>query len=127
VKSNLSGEFTIVNEYLVADLKKLGLWDEVMVADLKYFDGNLARIDRIPSDFASPLRPRVRSRTGVGRRSRRAAAEMDRPVPVAQHLHRAGLPAGSWTKATKLAWQRGLKTTYYLRSMGATHAEEIDR
>src|SRR5207245_10195014 len=50
VKSNLSGEFTVVNEFLVSDLKNLGLWDEVMVADLKYFDGNLARIDRVPAD-----------------------------------------------------------------------------
>src|SRR5258706_9699026 len=49
VKSNLSGEFTVVNEYLVADLKAAGLWDEVMIADLKYFDGNLARIDRAPA------------------------------------------------------------------------------
>src|SRR2546427_3356658 len=49
VKSNLSGEFTVVNEYLVADLKKAGLWDQVMIADLKYFDGNLARIDRVPA------------------------------------------------------------------------------
>ena len=51
VKSNLSGEFTVVNDYLVRDLKKLGLWDEVMVADLKYFDGSLSRIDRVPSEL----------------------------------------------------------------------------
>ncbi|MEK7387967.1 MAG: ribonucleoside-diphosphate reductase subunit alpha, partial [candidate division NC10 bacterium] len=51
VKSNLSGEFTVVNEYLVADLKRAGLWDEVMIADLKYFDGNLARIDRVPAEL----------------------------------------------------------------------------
>src|SRR5690606_2817138 len=51
VKSNLSGEFTVVNEYLVADLKRLGVWDEVMIADLKYFDGNLGRIDRVPNEL----------------------------------------------------------------------------
>ena len=51
VKSNLSGEFTVVNDYLVRDLKRLGLWDEVMVADLKFFDGSLARIDRIPNEL----------------------------------------------------------------------------
>src|SRR2546423_15546227 len=53
VKSNLSGEFTVVNEHLVAELKKQNLWDEVMVADLKYFDGSLAKIDRVPADLRS--------------------------------------------------------------------------
>ena len=51
MKSNLSGEFTVVNEYLVRDLKDRGLWDEVMIADLKYFDGTLSKIDRIPQDL----------------------------------------------------------------------------
>ena len=87
VKSNLSGEFTVVNEHLVAELKKLDLWDEVMVADLKYFDGSLAKIDRVPAELRNALRDRVRSRRDVDRRGGRAPAEMDRPGAVAQHLH----------------------------------------
>ena len=96
VKSNLSGEFTVVNDYLVADLKRAGLWDEVMIADLKYFDGNLARIDRAPADAAPALRHRVRGRAEVAGRVRGAAPEVDRPVAVAQHLHggRLGQEAG---------------------------------
>jgi ribonucleoside-diphosphate reductase alpha chain len=85
VKSNLSGEFTVVNDYLVRDLKQLGLWDEVMISDLKYFDGNLHRPRA--AGVAHLVRDRVRSRTQVADRSRRAAPEMDRPVAVAQHLY----------------------------------------
>ena len=100
VKSNLSGEFTVVNDYLVADLKDLGLWDEVMIADLKYFDGNLARIDRVPADLrrlyatAFEVDPSWLVEAGARRQKwidqscGRAAAEVDRPVAVAQHLHR---------------------------------------
>ena len=87
VKSNLSGEFTIVNEYLVRDLKKLGLWDDVMVMDLKHFDGSLRRIDRVPARSEGALRDRVRGRDEVAGRGRGAAPEVDRPGAVAQHLH----------------------------------------
>ena len=87
VKSNLSGEFTVVNEHLVAELKRLDLWDDVMVSDLKYFDGSLAKIDRVPAGSAPALRDGVRSRRDVDRRGRRAAPEMDRPGAVAEHLH----------------------------------------
>ena len=66
VKSNLSGEFTVVNDYLVRDLKQAGLWDEVMVADLKYFDGSVAKIDRIPAPLRADLRHRVRGRRRAG-------------------------------------------------------------
>jgi ribonucleoside-diphosphate reductase alpha chain len=123
VKSNLSGEFTVVNEYLVRDLKKLGLWDEVMVADLKYFDGNLARIDRVPAEL---------------RRIYATAFEIDpvwlvecaarrqKWIDQAQSLNiYIGNASGKKLDETyKLAWLRGLKTTYYLRTMGATHAEK---
>ena len=87
VKSNLSGEFTVVNEQLVNDLKALDLWDEVMVSDLKYFDGSLAKIDRVPAELRKPLRDGVRGRYEVDRRGRRAAAEVDRPGAEPQHLH----------------------------------------
>ena len=87
VKSNLSGEFTIVNEYLVRDLKKVGLWDEVMVMDLKHFDGSLQRIDRVPARPQGAVRDRVRDRDAVAGRGGGAAPEVDRPGAVAQHLH----------------------------------------
>ncbi|HKW38107.1 MAG TPA: ribonucleoside-diphosphate reductase subunit alpha [Burkholderiales bacterium] len=123
VKSNLSGEFTVVNEYLVADLKKLGLWDEVMVADLKYFDGNLARIDRAPQDLrvlyatAFEIDPAWVVESGARRQ---------KWIDQSQSLNiYIGQASGKKLDETyKLAWQRGLKTTYYLRAMGATHAEK---
>jgi len=123
VKSNLSGEFTVVNEYLVADLKKLGLWDEVMVADLKYFDGNLARIDRAPSDLrrlyatAFEIEPVWVVEAGARRQK-----WIDQSQSLNIYIGQAS--GKKLDESYKLAWQRGLKTTYYLRSMGATHAEK---
>jgi len=123
VKSNLSGEFTVVNEYLVDDLKKLGLWDEVMVADLKYFDGNLARIDRVPAELrrlyatAFEIEPAWIVEAGARRQK-----WIDQSQSLNIYL---GQASGKKLDDTyKLAWQRGLKTTYYLRTMGATHAEK---
>jgi ribonucleoside-diphosphate reductase alpha chain len=123
VKSNLSGEFTVVNEYLVADLKKLALWDEVMVADLKYFDGNLARIDRAPTEL------RVLYATAFEIDPVwivEAGARRQKWIDQSQSLNiYIGQASGKKLDETyKLAWQRGLKTTYYLRAMGATHAEK---
>jgi len=123
VKSNLSGEFTVVNEYLVADLKQAGLWDEVMIADLKYFDGNLARIDRAPAELrrlyatAFEVEPKWLVE---------AAARRQKWIDQAQSLniYMAGASGKKLDETYKLAWIRGLKTTYYLRSMGATHAEK---
>jgi ribonucleoside-diphosphate reductase alpha chain len=123
VKSNLSGEFTVVNEYLVSDLKKLGLWDEVMVADLKYFDGNLARIDRVPSDLrrlyatAFEVEPVWVVEAGARRQK-----WIDQSQSLNIYIGKAS--GKKLDESYKLAWQRGLKTTYYLRSMGATHAEK---
>jgi ribonucleoside-diphosphate reductase alpha chain len=123
VKSNLSGEFTVVNEYLVGDLKKLGLWDEVMVADLKYFDGNLARIDRVPAELrrlyatAFEMDP-----TWIVEAGARRQKWIDQSQSLNIYL---GQASGKKLDETyKLAWLRGLKTTYYLRAMGATHAEK---
>ena len=123
VKSNLSGEFTVVNEYLVGDLKKLGLWDEVMVADLKYFDGNLARIDRVPAELrrlyatAFEIDP-----TWIVEAGARRQKWIDQSQSLNIYI---GQASGKKLDETyKLAWHRGLKTTYYLRAMGATHAEK---
>ncbi|QEI05070.1 ribonucleoside-diphosphate reductase subunit alpha [Pigmentiphaga aceris] len=123
VKSNLSGEFTIVNDYLVRDLKKLGLWDEVMVADLKYFDGSLARIDRVPAELrrlyatAFEVEPHWLVE---------AAARRQKWIDQSQSLniYMAGASGKKLDDTYKLAWQRGLKTTYYLRTLGATSAEK---
>jgi ribonucleoside-diphosphate reductase alpha chain len=123
VKSNLSGEFTVANEYLVADLKKLNLWDEVMVSDLKYFDGTLAKIDRIP--------PEVRTLYATAFEIDpawlvEAGARRQKWIDQAQSLniYMAGASGKKLDETYKLAWLRGLKTTYYLRTMGATHAEK---
>jgi ribonucleoside-diphosphate reductase alpha chain len=123
VKSNLSGEFTVVNDYLVADLKRAGLWDEVMIADLKYFDGNLARIDRAPAELrrlyatAFEIEPKWLVE---------CAARREKWIDQSQSLniYMAGASGKKLDETYKLAWIRGLKTTYYLRALGATHAEK---
>jgi ribonucleoside-diphosphate reductase alpha chain len=123
VKSNLSGEFTVTNEYLVADLKQAGLWDEVMIADLKYFDGNLARIDRAPAALrrlyatAFEIEPKWLVEAGARRQK-----WIDQSQSL--NIYMAGASGKKLDDTYKLAWIRGLKTTYYLRAMGATHAEK---
>jgi ribonucleoside-diphosphate reductase alpha chain len=123
VKSNLSGEFTISNKYLVADLKKLNLWDEVMVADIKYFDGSLAKIDRIPAELRALYATafEVEPAWLVECASRR-----QKWIDQAQSLniYMAGASGKKLDDTYKLAWLRGLKTTYYLRTLGATSAEK---
>jgi ribonucleoside-diphosphate reductase alpha chain len=123
VKSNLSGEFTMSNKYLVKDLKALNLWDEVMVADIKYFDGSLSKIDRIPAD--------VRALYATAFEVEPAwlvecAARRQKWIDQAQSLniYMAGASGKKLDETYKLAWLRGLKTTYYLRTMGATSAEK---
>ena len=123
VKSNLSGEFTVVNEALVRDLKALALWDEVMVADLKYFDGSLARIDRVPEE----LKARYATAFEIDPKWLiEAAARRQKWIDQAQSLNLyLALPSGKkLDELYKLAWLRGLKTTYYLRTLGASQAEK---
>ncbi|MGV2293125.1 ribonucleoside-diphosphate reductase subunit alpha [Trinickia sp. YCB016] len=123
VKSNLSGEFTVVNDYLVRDLKARGLWDEVMVADLKYFDGTLSRIDRIPADLRAIYATAFEvDATWLVE----AAARRQKWIDQAQSLniYMAGASGKKLDEVYKLAWLRGLKTTYYLRTMAATHVEK---
>ena len=123
VKSNLSGEFTIVNQNLVRDLKKLGLWDEVMVADLKYFDGSLSRIDRIPADLRALYATAFEIEPSW---IVECAARRQKWIDQAQSLniYMAGASGKKLDETYKLAWLRGLKTTYYLRTLGATSAEK---
>jgi len=123
VKSNLSGEFTVINEHLVADLKQLGLWDEVMIADLKYFDGSLAKIDRVPAEFRNLYATafEVEPSWLIDAASRR-----QKWIDQAQSLniYMSGVSGRKLDETYKLAWLRGLKTTYYLRTLGATSAEK---
>jgi ribonucleoside-diphosphate reductase alpha chain len=123
VKSNLSGEFTVINEHLVADLKSLGLWDEVMIADLKYFDGSLAKIDRIPAELRSLYATAFEVEPVW---LIEAAARRQKWIDQAQSLniYMAGVSGRKLDETYKLAWLRGLKTTYYLRTLGATSAEK---
>ncbi|CAN7176361.1 ribonucleoside-diphosphate reductase subunit alpha [Rhizobacter sp. LjRoot28] len=123
VKSNLSGEFTVVNEYLVRDLKKLGLWDDVMVMDLKHFDGSLRRIDRVPDDLKALYATAFEIETQW---LVEAAARRQKWIDQGQSLniYMAGASGKKLDETYKLAWLRGLKTTYYLRTVGATHAEK---
>jgi ribonucleoside-diphosphate reductase alpha chain len=123
VKSNLSGEFTVINERLVADLKQLGLWDEVMIADLKYFDGTLAKIDRVPAEFRNLYATAFEVEPSW---LIEAASRRQKWIDQAQSLniYMSGVSGRKLDETYKLAWLRGLKTTYYLRTLGATSAEK---
>ena len=123
VKSNLSGEFTVINGYLVNDLKRLGLWDDVMLVDLKHFDGSLRPIDRVPQDIKTLYATAFEVETSW---IVEAAARRQKWIDQAQSLniYMAGASGKKLDDTYKLAWLRGLKTTYYLRTMGATHAEK---
>ena len=123
VKSNLSGEFTVVNPSLVRDLKAEGLWDNVMVNDLKYFDGSVQQIDRIPA----ALKARYATAFEIDARWLvEAAARRQKWLDQAQslNLYMAEPSGKKLDELYQLAWERGLKTTYYLRSLGATGAEK---
>jgi ribonucleoside-diphosphate reductase alpha chain len=123
VKSNLSGEFTVVNPYLVAELKKYELWDAVMINDLKYYDGSVQKIERIPDEIkqlyatAFEIDPRWLIE---------AASRRQKWIDQAQslNLYMAEPSGKKLDNLYKLAWVRGLKTTYYLRTLGATHVEK---
>ncbi|WP_018994876.1 ribonucleoside-diphosphate reductase subunit alpha [Thioalkalivibrio sp. ALJ2] len=123
VKSNLSGEFTVINPYLVRDLKDRELWDEVMVNDLKYYDGSVQPLDRVPEDIKALYATAFELDT---RWLVEAASRRQKWIDQAQSLNLyMAEPSGPKLDALyKLAWVRGLKTTYYLRSMGATHVEK---
>ena len=118
VKSNLSGEFTVVNPYMVRDLKSLGLWDKVMVNDLKYYDGSMQAIERIPQELKEKYATafEVEPRWLVDAASRR-----QKWIDQAQslNLYIAGASGKKLDITYRMAWLRGLKTTYY--SVSYTH------
>lgn len=123
VKSNLSGEFTVVNPFMVRDLKALGLWDKVMVNDLKYYDGSLKAIERVPEDLKQKYATafEVEPRWLVDAASRR-----QKWIDQAQslNLYIAGASGKKLDITYRMAWLRGLKTTYYLRALSATSTEK---
>ncbi len=122
VKSNLSGEFTVINPYLVQDLKSLGLWDNVMVTDLKYFNGSVKAISRIP-DY---LKKRYAAAFEIDPKALvLAGARRQKWIDQSQslNLYMAAPSGKKLDELYQLAWTSGLKTTYYLRSLGATNAE----
>jgi len=123
VKSNLSGEFTVVNPYLIRDLKERGLWDQVMVNDLKYYEGSVQKIDRIPDDLKALYSTsfEVEPRWLVDAASRR-----QKWIDQAQslNLYISGANGKKLDITYRMAWLRGLKTTYYLRALGATSTEK---
>ena len=114
---------TVVNEHLVAELKKLDLWEDVMVADLKYFDGSLAKIDRVPAKMRELYATAFEVET---KWIVEAGARRQKWIDQAQSLniYMAGASGKKLDDTYKLAWQRGLKTTYYLRTLAATSAEK---
>ena len=123
VKSNLSGEFTVVNPYLVNDLKKLNLWDDVMVNDLKYYEGSVQKIDRVPDEikhlYATAFEMEPRWLVD-------AASRRQKWIDQAQslNLYVAGASGKKLDITYRMAWLRGLKTTYYLRALAATTTEK---
>ena len=123
VKSNLSGEFTVVNPFLVRDLKQANLWDSVMVNDLKYYEGSVQKIDRVPAEikhiYATAFE--VEPRWLVDAASRR-----QKWIDQAQslNLYVAGASGKKLDVTYRMAWLRGLKTTYYLRALAATTTEK---
>lgn len=123
VKSNLSGEFTVINEYLVEDLKKLGIWDQEMIDDLKYFDGSVQEIKRIPASLKAKYATafEVDYEWIIESASRRQKwIDMGQSL----NLYQAKPSGKKISDMYMYAWEKGLKTTYYLRSMGATRIEK---
>jgi ribonucleoside-diphosphate reductase alpha chain len=123
VKSNLSGDFTVINEYLVEDLKKLGLWDQEMIDEIKYFDGSVQEIPRIPADlkqkYATAFEVDYEWVIEAGSR-RQKWIDMGQSL----NLYQAKPSGKKVSDMYMFAWEKGLKTTYYLRSMGATRIEK---
>ncbi|RMI20408.1 ribonucleoside-diphosphate reductase subunit alpha [Pseudoroseomonas wenyumeiae] len=123
VKANMSGDFTVVNPALVRDLKARGLWDQVMVSDLKYYDGSLGPIDRIPEDLKALYATAFEVDPSW---LVEAAARRQKWIDQAQslNLYLANPNGRKLDQLYRLAWKRGLKTTYYLRTQAATHVEK---
>ncbi len=123
VKSNMSGEFTVINPYLVKDLKLLGLWDAVMLNDLKYYDGSLQKIERVPESlkqlYATAFEIPTHWLVEAGSRRQKWIDQSQ-----SLNLYMAQASGKKLDELYKNIWLKGLKTSYYLRTMGATHTEK---
>ncbi len=123
VKSNMSGEFTVTNAYLVDELKALDLWDDVMIHDLKYYNGSIQNIERIPEDlkqrFSTAFEVEPSWLVEAGSRRQKWIDQSQ-----SLNLYMAKPSGKKLDELYRLAWKRGLKTTYYLRSLGATNTEK---
>jgi ribonucleoside-diphosphate reductase alpha chain len=123
VKSNMSGEFTVINPYLVKDLKLLGLWDAVMLNDLKYYDGSLQKIERVPDSlkqlYATAFEVPTHWLVEAGSRRQKWIDQSQ-----SLNLYMAQASGKRLDELYKNIWLKGLKTSYYLRTMGATHTEK---
>lgn len=123
VKSNMSGEFTVINPYLIKDLKTIGLWDAVMLNDIKYYDGSLQKIDRIPERlkllYATAFEVPTHWLVEAGSRRQKWIDQSQ-----SLNLYMAEPSGKKLDELYKLAWLKGLKTSYYLRTLGATHTEK---
>mgnify|MGYP003417280543 FL=1 len=123
VKSNMSGEFTVINPYLVKDLKLLGLWDAVMLNDLKYYDGSLQKIERVPDSlkqlYATAFEIPTHWLVEAGSRRQKWIDQSQ-----SLNLHIAETKEKKLYELYKNIWNKGKKTSYYLRTMGATHTEK---
>ena len=123
VKSNLSGEFTVINHYLVADLQKIGLWDAQMVAEIKFHDGSIQKIDRIPQRIRDKYKEvfEISPEWGI-----KAAAVRGKWIDQSQsvNIFIKGASGKVLQDTYMMAWKMGLKTTYYLRTLGATAIEK---
>jgi ribonucleoside-diphosphate reductase alpha chain len=123
VKSNMSGEFTVINPYLVKDLKLLGLWDAVMLNDLKYYDGSLQKIERVPDSlkqlYATAFEVPTHWLVEAGSRRQKWIDQSQ-----SLNLYMAQASGKKLDELYKRIWLKGLKTSYYLRTMGATHTEK---
>jgi ribonucleoside-diphosphate reductase alpha chain len=123
VKSNMSGEFTVINPYLVKDLKLLGLWDAVMLNDLKYYDGSLQKIERVPDSlkqlYATAFEIPTHWLVEAGSRRQKWIDQSQ-----SLNLYMAQASGKKLDELYKNIWLKGLKTSYYLRTMGATHTEK---
>lgn len=123
VKSNLSGEFTVLNERMVKDLKQAGLWDAAMLADLKHFDGSLQKIARVPEElrtlYATSFEIDASWLIDAGSRRQKWIDQAQ-----SLNIYLSGATGRKIDEVYKRAWTRGLKTTYYLRTTGATSAEK---
>ena len=124
VKSNLSGEFTVINKYLVEDLRKLGMWDMAMLSDLKRYDGELTNIERIPEKLK---RKYLTSFDIEPKWLIEAASRRQKWLDQSQslNLYLKGASGHKLDIMYRMAWLQGLKTTYYLRALGASSVEKV--